>query len=106
LAALPNPPDREQIRWYVETYGAQYTADPDDGEARRIAERLPEIGRALFDAVFGERAASRVFDRFQDAEDRPRVLTMTRARTPPRSWTPSPPAPPAGSTTNSCARQP
>ena len=28
--------DRTDIKWYVETYGAQSLADPDDQEARRI----------------------------------------------------------------------
>jgi hypothetical protein len=51
-------------------------ADPDDQEARRIRVRLPEIGKALFKSVFDNRAAQRLFDRFQDADDRQRVLTI------------------------------
>nr|VFK80124.1 MAG: Tetratricopeptide repeat-containing protein [Candidatus Kentron sp. SD] len=68
--------DRSDIRWYVETYGAHSLAEPDDEEAFRIEARLPGIGAALFTAVFGGRAAQRVFDRFQDADDRHRVLTV------------------------------
>ena len=68
--------DRSDIRWYVETYGAHSLAEPDDEEAFRIEARLPGIGAALFTAVFGGRAAQRVFDRFQDADDRQRVLTI------------------------------
>lgn len=68
--------DRADIRWYVETYGATSLADPDDQEARRIKARLPEIGKALFTSVFDSRAAQRLFDRFQDASDRQRVLTI------------------------------
>nr|VFJ42528.1 MAG: Tetratricopeptide repeat-containing protein [Candidatus Kentron sp. DK] len=68
--------DRSDIRWYVETYGAHSLAEPDDEEARRIETRLPEIGAALFTAVFADRAAQRVFDRFQDTDDRQRVLTI------------------------------
>ncbi len=68
--------DRLDIRWYVETYGAVSLAVPDDQEARRIRARLPEIGKALFHAVFDNRAAQRLFNRFQDADDRQRVLTI------------------------------
>ncbi len=68
--------DRSDIRWYVETYGAMSLADPDDKEASRIKARLSAIGEALFKAVFKEREAARLFDRFQDADDRQRVLTI------------------------------
>ena len=77
--AFANPvteQDRAEIRWYVETYGAVSLADPDDQEARRIKARLPEIGKALFKSVFDNRAAQRLFNRFQDADDRQRVLTI------------------------------
>ena len=77
--AFANPvteQDRAEIRWYVETYGAVSLADPDDQEARRIKARLPEIGKALFKSVFDNRAAERLFNRFQDADDRQRVLTI------------------------------
>src|SRR5262249_49751873 len=77
--AFANPvtdKDRTEIRWYVETYGARSLADPDDQEARRIKARLPEIGKALFTSVFDSRAAQRLFDRFQDAGARQRVLTI------------------------------
>lgn len=68
--------DRRDLRWYVETYGAQSLGDPDDVEARRIAGLLPEWGRRLFDAAFGESVALRLFHRFQDTRDRDRVLTI------------------------------
>ncbi len=70
--------DRKDISWYVETYGAHSLADPDDTEARRIEARLLKIGKALFDAVFGgdNRAAERIFNRFQDADSEHRVLTI------------------------------
>lgn len=69
--------DRAEIRWYVETYGAMSLADPDDQEARRIKARLPEIGKALFQSVFDHRAAQRLFNRFKDADNRQRVLTIS-----------------------------
>ncbi len=69
--------DRQDLAWYVETYGARSLADADDTEAQRIESRLAEIGKALFAAVFGnDRGAQRLFDRFQDAEDQTRVLTI------------------------------
>ncbi|WP_295389874.1 CHAT domain-containing protein [uncultured Thiodictyon sp.] len=78
--AFTNPvtdKDRNDIRWYVETYGAQSLADPDDDEARRIQARLPEIGKALFNPVFSDnRAAGRLFNRYQDADGEHRVLTI------------------------------
>ena len=81
--AFANPvtgKDRSDVRWYVETYGSASLADPDDQEAKRIKDRLPEIGKALFNAVFKERgddrAAQRLFDRFQDADSQQRVLTI------------------------------
>jgi len=69
--------DRGDIQWYVELYGAHSLGDPDDTEAARIAARLSEWGKALFDAVFGQRDAARLFNRFQDAEHDTRLLTIT-----------------------------
>lgn len=70
--------DRADICWYIETYGAHSLADPDDAEARHIQARLAAIGKGLFDAVFGgdNRAAERIFNRFQDADAEHRVLTI------------------------------
>ncbi len=68
--------DRADIVWYVETYGAASLAEPDDDEARRIEARLPEIGKALFNAAFGAIKCQRVFDRFQEADMAHRVLTI------------------------------
>jgi tetratricopeptide (TPR) repeat protein len=69
--------DLLDIRWYVETYGAHSLGDPDDEEAGRIAGKLPAWGKKLFDAVFGERDAERLFNRFQDAENDTRLLTIS-----------------------------
>lgn len=67
--------DKWDIRWYVEIYGAKSLANPDDLEALRIKNRLPEIGKSLFNAVFDNRETQRLFDRFQDVDER-RVLTI------------------------------
>lgn len=68
--------DLKEIQWYLEIYAAQYTADVDDQRAQRIAEKLPQWGDDLFDAVFEDRAASRLFDRFQDCDDEGKLLTI------------------------------
>ena len=81
-AALPftNPrtdQDHRDIAWYVEMYGAHSLGDPDDNDAARIAGQLPVWGKSLFDAVFHDRETARLFNRFQDAEDDTRLLTIT-----------------------------
>lgn len=70
-------PDREALRWYLETYAARSLDAADDDQARRIRQRLAEIGQAFFDAACGaHRAAQRLFDRFQESTDAQRVLTI------------------------------
>ena len=73
--------DRDDIRWYLETYAASYATDVDDARAKRIAQKLPEWGEALFDAVFRHRAAQRLCDDFLD-EDEPGKLLTIAARHP------------------------
>jgi hypothetical protein len=65
--------DRRDLPWYLEVYGAHSLGDP---EAARIAARLPELGKALFDAVF-HGPALRLFQRFQDQQDGTRLLTVS-----------------------------
>jgi tetratricopeptide (TPR) repeat protein len=77
FAAHITAKDREEIRWYLETYAAHYTTDVDDAEARRIEGKLPEWGTSLFDASFHDRAAQRLFGKFQDTTDRGRLLTIS-----------------------------
>ncbi|ELS01456.1 NB-ARC domain-containing protein [Xenococcus sp. PCC 7305] len=67
----------KDIQWYLETYAAQYTADVDDQRAQRIAEELPLWGEALFDAVFCDRAAQRLFNDFQDQDEPGKLLTIS-----------------------------
>ena len=69
--------DRKDIQWYLEVYGAHSLGDPDDAEAARIAAQLPVWGKALFNAVFGGRAAQRLFNDFQDQRDDARLLTIS-----------------------------
>lgn len=71
------PKDRNDIQWYLEVYGAYSLGDPDDKEAKRIEGQLTVWGKALFDSVFRERPAQRLFNRFQDREDAARLLTIS-----------------------------
>jgi len=68
--------DYQDLRWYVETYATQYTTDIDDKRARGIADKLPQWGKALFEALFDERVAQRLFNAFQDETDN-RLLTIS-----------------------------
>lgn len=69
--------ERDEIRRYLENYPVQYMTDIDDGFARKLEERLPEIGARLFRAAFSDDVAKRLFDRFQDEEEPGRLITVS-----------------------------
>jgi tetratricopeptide (TPR) repeat protein len=69
--------DREDIRWYLETYAARYTTDVDDKRAEGIAKKFRQWGEDLFNAVFQHRAAQRLFNDFQEENQRGRLLTIS-----------------------------
>ncbi|BDI17456.1 hypothetical protein ANSO36C_32580 [Nostoc cf. commune SO-36] len=69
--------DREEICWYLETYAAHYTMDVDDQRAERMAEKLQQWGEDLFNAVFQDRAAQRLFNDFQEQNQPGRLLTIS-----------------------------
>ncbi|AFY35755.1 CHAT domain-containing protein [Calothrix sp. PCC 7507] len=69
--------DREEIRWYLETYAARYTTDVDDTRAEGIAKKFRQWGEDLFNAVFQHRAAQRLFNYFQDENQPGRLLTIS-----------------------------
>ncbi len=72
------PEDQKDLKWYLEIYAAHYTTDVDDERAERIAEKLPNWGAALFEAVFqNNRHALRLFERFLDAAEPGRLLTVS-----------------------------
>ncbi|MBE8986588.1 CHAT domain-containing protein [Nostoc sp. LEGE 12450] len=77
FASPLNAADREEIRWYLETYAAHYTTDVDDKQAKGIAEKLQQWGKDLFNAVFQDRAAQRLFNDFQDQNQPGRLLTIS-----------------------------
>jgi hypothetical protein len=58
-------------------YSAQYTTDVDDARAQRIESSLKPWGEELFDAVFSDRTAQRLFNDFQDTDEPGRLLTIS-----------------------------
>jgi hypothetical protein len=48
----------QEVRWYLETYGAQYTADVDDDRAWRIVSNFKKMGIALYKSVFPDSACA------------------------------------------------
>ena len=69
--------DQKEIQWYLEVYAAQYTTDVDDKRAQGIADKLPQWGAALFNAVFNTRAAQRMFNDFQEEDEEGKLLTIS-----------------------------
>jgi tetratricopeptide (TPR) repeat protein len=68
---------QRDLQWYFEVYPVQYTTEIDDERASRIADRIPAWGAALFDAVFKDREAERLFDRFQDGSEEGKLVTVS-----------------------------
>ncbi|MEI6706745.1 MAG: tetratricopeptide repeat protein [Methylococcales bacterium] len=68
--------DFSDMAWYLETYAAHYIADVDIERADAIANRLKTLGELLFNAVFTDRTASRLFNRFQDSDEK-RLITIS-----------------------------
>ncbi len=72
-----NEKDMAELSWYVEKYGTTYAAEPDDEQADAVRDKLPRWGAALFAAVFdSDRKAERLFNRFLDAVEEGRVLSI------------------------------
>jgi tetratricopeptide (TPR) repeat protein len=72
--------DWEDMQWYIESYPVQYAADVDDRSAARIVAKLKVWGQGLFNAVFDDRSAERLFNKFQDAEGEGRQLTIAASQ--------------------------
>ncbi|MEQ9372367.1 MAG: CHAT domain-containing protein [Coleofasciculus chthonoplastes F3-SA18-01] len=69
--------DLKDIQWYLEIYGSRYTTDVDDKTAKGIEAKLHKWGADLFNAVFVNRHAQRLFNAFQDEDESGRLLTIT-----------------------------
>ena len=70
-----NEDDLKELRWYLETYAAGYTADVDDPRARRLADQLKGWGEALYGAVFQGGAVER-FVEFRNLRQEGRLVTI------------------------------
>jgi len=71
-----NAEDQKELHWYLEVYGPGYTTEVDDLRAERIGNKLPQWGQDLFNAVFSNRVAQRIFNEFQDEDEEERLLTI------------------------------
>jgi tetratricopeptide (TPR) repeat protein len=72
--------DWEDMQWYIESYPVQYAADVDDRRADRIVSQLKTWGQGLFNAVFADRSAERLFNAFQDEESEGRQITIAASQ--------------------------
>ena len=58
------PADQERLRWYWEDY-LDYPIEPASDEARDAERRIEEVGTELFQGVFRDSAASRLWSKVQ-----------------------------------------
>jgi tetratricopeptide (TPR) repeat protein len=72
--------DWEDMQWYLEAYPTQYAADVDDSRAERIVAKLKVWGQGLFNAVFADRAAERLFNEFQDENVEGRQISIAASQ--------------------------
>jgi tetratricopeptide (TPR) repeat protein len=68
--------DRDDIRWYLETYGAAYTSEPDDLRAQEIEIKLPQWGTVLFEAIFCDESALERYRLFEANNAENKLLTI------------------------------
>jgi tetratricopeptide (TPR) repeat protein len=71
--------DAEDLRWYLEDY-LQYPLDPAPKIAERVEARLAEMGRELFEHVFGPRGAFKLWARLSPQLNDTRVEIVTDVR--------------------------
>lgn len=64
----------------MEVYASQYMADVDDDRANRQIGQLKKLGKALYEAAFEDRGASRYFDRFLGTKQPGRMLTINASQ--------------------------
>ncbi len=72
--------DWEDIQRYLEKYPVQYGFDLDDRWAAGMVKELKLKGQKLFQAVFADRSAERLFNEFQDAEGDGRQITIAASQ--------------------------
>ena len=74
--SLPTAEDLQELGWYLEKYLVYYSSEPDDSRAKRLEENLENWGRSLFDALRNNETARRSFDKFLEAKDPERQITI------------------------------
>lgn len=74
--SLPTAEDLQELGWYLEKYLVYYSSEPDDSRAKRLEENLENWGRSLFDALRNNETARRSFDKFLEAQDPERQITI------------------------------
>jgi tetratricopeptide (TPR) repeat protein len=72
--------DFSDLAWYLETYASSYITDVDEQQAKKIEQRLKELGEKLFNSIFSDFEARRIFNAFQDTEEK-RLITMSANHT-------------------------
>jgi tetratricopeptide (TPR) repeat protein len=68
--------DRNDMRWYLETYGAAYTSEPDDLRAQAIEMKLLQWGTILFEAIFCDESALEQYRAFEATNTENKLLTI------------------------------
>ncbi|NOZ27623.1 MAG: tetratricopeptide repeat protein [Chloroflexi bacterium] len=64
-----------ELRWYLELYW-RWPTGPDYARAQKLESRLEDMGRRLWQSLFGHADAMRVAQQFLDAADDPKLLTI------------------------------
>src|ERR1035441_8191260 len=61
VAGRPNSDLMRELQWYLETF-LDYPFPPETDHAERVLKALRDWGEQAFQALFGDRAAGRMFD--------------------------------------------
>ncbi len=67
--------DLRELRWYLEEYW-RWPSEIDRERAAKLEQRLTSWGQKLFASVFQGTEAIRLWQRFWDQQERPRLLTI------------------------------
>ncbi|MCK5524947.1 MAG: tetratricopeptide repeat protein [Thiomargarita sp.] len=68
---------QQYLRWYLEQFATQYSADTDFETAEKIVKQLSVLGKSLFSKVFSKTPARNLFKKFKENKVPNRLLTIT-----------------------------
>ncbi len=68
---------QQYLRWYLEQFATQYSADTDFETAEKIVKQLSVLGKSLFSKVFSKTPARNLFKKFKENQVPNRLLTIT-----------------------------